>query len=420
MNLRGVRESGKAFAVPVYAFMLGIVGMGVVGRRPGGDGNLPPGRERAVRAASPSPDHEAMVGIAMRLPAAARLLVRLRGPDRRRGDLQRRPRVPEAQEPQRRHDPAADGRCSPSRCCCRSSALGRPTGIKIRRATRPSSSPSTGKPVGEAYIEQTRRTPCSASWPTRSSAGFTPGRRLRVDRHRADPHPRGQHRVQRVPGARARSSPRTATCPGSCTPAATGWPSPTASSSSRRAAVALIVALPRGGHPLIQLYIVGVFVSFTLSQSGMIRHWNRHLRLETRPEGPRADDARRGSSTRVGRGDVRHRAARRPHHEVPGRRRATRSRPWSCSSSSCTASAATTTGCAEELQLDEDDRRADAARRVHAIVLVSKLHKPTLRALAYARATRPSFLEAITVDVDPEETEALQRRVGRAARSRCR
>ena len=46
--------------------------------------------------------------------------------------------------------------------------------------------------------------------------------------------------------------------------------------------------------------------------------------------------------------------------------------------------------------------------RVHAIVLVSKLHKPTLRALAYARATRPSILEAVTVDVDPEETKALR------------
>ena len=28
--------------------------------------------------------------------------------------------------------------------------------------------------------------------------------------------------------------------------------------------------------------------------------------------------------------------------------------------------------------------------RVHAIVLVSKLHKPTLRALAYAKAARPN------------------------------
>jgi hypothetical protein len=31
-----------------------------------------------------------------------------------------------------------------------------------------------------------------------------------------------------------------------------------------------------------------------------------------------------------------------------------------------------------------------------------------MRALAYARATRPSVLEALTVDVDPEETKALQ------------
>ena len=50
--------------------------------------------------------------------------------------------------------------------------------------------------------------------------------------------------------------------------------------------------------------------------------------------------------------------------------------------------------------------------RVHAVVLVSKIHKPTLRALAYARATRPTALEAVTVNVDPDETRALQARVG--------
>jgi hypothetical protein len=43
-----------------------------------------------------------------------------------------------------------------------------------------------------------------------------------------------------------------------------------------------------------------------------------------------------------------------------------------------------------------------------SIVLVSKLHRPTLRALAYARATRPSRLEAITVDVDEAETLRLK------------
>jgi hypothetical protein len=46
--------------------------------------------------------------------------------------------------------------------------------------------------------------------------------------------------------------------------------------------------------------------------------------------------------------------------------------------------------------------------RVHVIVLVSKIHKPTLRALAYARATRPTVLEAVTVDVDHEDTMRLQ------------
>jgi hypothetical protein len=58
------------------------------------------------------------------------------------------------------------------------------------------------------------------------------------------------------------------------------------------------------------------------------------------------------------------------------------------------------------LDTDVDEQLLPA--RVHAIVLVSKIHKPTLRALAYARATRPNRLEAITVNVEPEETKALQ------------
>src|SRR5262249_47412608 len=34
---------------------------------------------------------------------------------------------------------------------------------------------------------------------------------------------------------------------------------------------------------LIQLYILGVFTSFTLSQAGMVRHWNRLLAVERDP-----------------------------------------------------------------------------------------------------------------------------------------
>jgi hypothetical protein len=46
--------------------------------------------------------------------------------------------------------------------------------------------------------------------------------------------------------------------------------------------------------------------------------------------------------------------------------------------------------------------------RVTAIVLVSKLHLPTLRALAYAKATHPHQLKAITVDIDDKDTQALR------------
>ncbi len=61
---------------------------------------------------------------------------------------------------------------------------------------------------------------------------------------------------------------------------------------------------------------------------------------------------------------------------------------------------------AEETALVEGEDRT-LPSRVRAIVLVSKLHKPTLRALAFAKAARPSTLEALTVDVDDEETARL-------------
>ena len=58
------------------------------------------------------------------------------------------------------------------------------------------------------------------------------------------------------------------------------WRSPPSRSSSRSAEVTA----------LIQLYIVGVFVSFTLSQMGVVRHWTRLLRTET-DHGATQDDA---------------------------------------------------------------------------------------------------------------------------------
>ena len=149
-------------------------------------------------------------------------------------------------------------------------------------------------------------------------------------------------------------------------------------------------------------------MSFTLSQIGMVRHWTRHLTLERNPQVRSHMMRSRVINTRRRR-DVRHRAARRPRDQVhstgPGyaiaamavlfvvmmriRRHYDQVR--------------------DELAVSEGDTKHQMLpSRVHAIVLVAKIHKPTLRALAYARATRPSILEALTVDVDPEETKALQ------------
>ena len=54
------------------------------------------------------------------------------------------------------------------------------------------------------------------------------------------------------------------------------------------AALAFVIAFRGEVTALIQLYIVGVFISFTLSQIGMVRHWTRLLRTETDPRASRA------------------------------------------------------------------------------------------------------------------------------------
>ena len=155
---------------------------------------------------------------------------------------------------------------------------------------------------------------------------------------------------------------------------------------------------------LIQLYIIGVFVSFTLSQLGMIKHWNRHLRDER-------DPAERG--------------------------RMQRKRVVNGVGFCMTGTVLVIVLVTKFLQgawivviampvlflimesirkhydrisvelVAGDDESVTLPSRVHAIVLVSKVHKPTLRALAYARATRPTVLEAVTVDVDDDGTARL-------------
>ena len=168
----------------------------------------------------------------------------------------------------------------------------------------------------------------------------------------------------------------------------------------------LIYAFDANVNRLIQLYIVGVFVSFTLSQLGMVRHWTRLLGTELdvverrRMRRSRVINAVGFAFTGLVLGIVlvtkfTHgawivcvaipllfllmRGIRRHYDQVRTE---------------------LTPGAAEEVVM--------LPARVHAIVLVSKIHKPALRALAYARASHPSILEAVTVNVDPEETKALR------------
>ncbi|MFD5393286.1 APC family permease [Streptomyces sp. NPDC127097] len=171
------------------------------------------------------------------------------------------------------------------------------------------------------------------------------------------------------------------------------------------AAIGLIIAFKADVSSIIQLYIIGVFVSFTLSQAGMVKHWNKELAQTSAP------------------------SARRHMH---------RSRVIN-------AVGATFTGIvlvivlitkflhgawivtiampllffvmkgirrhyehvAAELSVPAD-ARAEHPSRNHAIVLVSKIHAPTLRAIGYARSIHPDTIEALTISVDPEETDALR------------
>jgi amino acid transporter len=170
-------------------------------------------------------------------------------------------------------------------------------------------------------------------------------------------------------------------------------------------AIVLIVAFNASPTRLIQLYIVGVFVSFVCSQTGMIRHWNRNLRTIT-DQRARLKMIRSRTINTIG-------ACVTAVVLVIVVVSKFASGAW-IAVVAMVVIWITMNGIrrhydAVALELRP---RADAPVTLPAsnvsIVLVSKLHLPTLRALAYARATRPARLEAITVEVDEAETARLR------------
>ncbi|MFD9221088.1 APC family permease [Streptomyces sp. NPDC060064] len=173
------------------------------------------------------------------------------------------------------------------------------------------------------------------------------------------------------------------------------------------AAVLLIWLYGADSTKLIQLYIVGVFVSFTLSQTGMVRHWNRHLKTEKEPAKRRHMIRSRAINTFgaffTGLVLVVVLATKFTHGA------------WVALLGmvifygTMTAIRKHYDRVSEEIAAAEE-RPDDYVRpsRVHSIVLVSKIHKPTLRALAYAKLMRSDKLEALSISVDPAETKALK------------
>jgi hypothetical protein len=147
-----------------------------------------------------------------------------------------------------------------------------------------------------------------------------------------------------------------------------------------------------------------VFVSFTLSQLGMVRHWNRLLRTERdrfmrlRMVRSRAINMfgmtmtavvlvivlvtkfRLGAWIAIVAMAISYALmlAIRRHYDTVAR------------------------------ELAPTEERPMLPSRNHAVVLVSKIHMPTMRALAYAQAARPDTLTGLTVNVDDNDTRALQ------------
>ena len=169
-------------------------------------------------------------------------------------------------------------------------------------------------------------------------------------------------------------------------------------------AIALIIGFNANIDKLIQLYIIGVFTSFTLSQSGMVKHWKKKL-----ADAPRTE--RRSIRTSrvinfVGAASdcpcAGHRAVR-----EGARRRVDRDRCDGVAFRSDEGHSAPLQrgqrGTRHRRRREPDDAVAQPRRR-----LVSRLHLPALRALAYAKATRPSTIEAVTINADDAEATTLQ------------
>jgi amino acid transporter len=398
MNLRGIRESGTAFAVPTYLFMLAILGMSLWGFLRYFFGELPPAASADLRIAPEAEFAQGFTGL-----AAAFLLLRAfaSGCAALTGVEAISNGVPAFRKPKGRN--AARTLLMLGLVAVTMglsvNVLGNLMGVRMAEDPATQLVRADGTPVGQSY----EQTPVISQLAAGIFDHFRPGFFV----------------VAAVTGLILVLAANTAfngfPVLGSILARDGYLPRQLHTRGDRLAfsngilllsgfAILLIVAFDAQVTRLIQLYIVGVFVSFTVSQTGMVRHWTALLRTET-------DQAER--------------------------RRMHRSRAINAFGLTVTALVLVivlvtkfTHGAwiaiaamavlfvvmqgirrhydrvGAELAL-EPGEELTLPSKVHAVVPVSKLHKPTLRALAFAKASRPDVLEAVTVNVDSAETARL-------------
>ncbi len=173
------------------------------------------------------------------------------------------------------------------------------------------------------------------------------------------------------------------------------------------AAILLLIIYQANLTNLIQLYIIGVFVSFTLGQSGMVKHWITLLR---------DTEARRQAKDRT---------------------TIIRSMSINAFGALLTFSVLVVVTITKfthgawlvfimmpilfllmlgvnryyrdvAKEVEVDPTTTFGARGDHAIVLVGKMQKPVLKALDYAIAARHQSIEAVHISVDEAATDLVQ------------
>lgn len=196
------------------------------------------------------------------------------------------------------------------------------------------------------------------------------------------------------------------------------------------AASVILIVFQANLTVLIQLYIIGVFVSFTLGQTGMVRHWLRALRAPDR--------------SHPSRGGTRHAPSQAQSQAIAeGAKPLTRGAIVRALAINAIGAAMTavvlivvtvtkfTHGAwivfvlmpilfllmmgvhryyrDVEREIEVDPTTTFGSTGDHAIVLVGRMQKPTLKALDYAIAARHDSLEAVHVSIDDAQTKQLKK-----------